>query len=43
MAQVVSSLETLYHDGAQLGPADEPPVKFAVSELRGDWKWKQDT
>lgn len=40
--QVVGSLEKLYHDGATLHP-DKDPVKFVVTELKGDWKWQQDS
>lgn len=39
--QVVKSLESLYFDGA-LMPGGER-VFFAVCEIRGDWKWQQDT
>ena len=38
----MGSLEKLYHDGATLHP-DKDPVKFVVTELKGDWKWQQDS
>ena len=42
LAQVVQSLSILYHEGADLH-SGQSNVKFAVSELRGDWKWQQET
>lgn len=38
--KVVESLETLYNEGA-LMPGGERK-RFAVVEIRGDWKWQQD-
>ncbi len=42
LAEVVQSLQGLYHHGASANPGKDP-IKYAVVELRGDWKWQQDT
>lgn len=39
--EVVSSLERLYADGAVL-PGGQVR-RFALLEIRGDWKWQADT
>ena len=40
-AEVVKSLKILYDEGADLH-SGKPKAKFAVSELRGDWKFQQE-
>ena len=37
--QVVSDLQTLFYEGIAVGNSK---VRFAVSELRGDWKWQKE-
>lgn len=40
MAQVLESLMILYNEGAGVG---EELRKYAITEIRGDWKWQQDS
>ena len=40
-AQVVESLGTLYHEGAELQSGQV--VKYAITELKGDWNWHAET
>ena len=40
MDQVVQSFDDLFHHGVALHGGES--VKFAVCEIRGDWKWQQD-
>jgi hypothetical protein len=39
--KVVSSMQALHSDGATLDPA-KPKVHYAVTELRGDWKFQKE-
>ena len=39
--KVVSSLQAHHSDGATLDPA-KPKVHYAVTELRGDWKFQKE-
>ena len=42
--KVVASLNDLYHEGVCLAGdgGDGDKVKYAITEIRGDWKWQRD-
>ena len=39
-AKVVGSLDQLYHHGVEMD--NGKALKYAVVEIRGDWKWQQE-